>query len=150
MKANRLFIACVSALSLMACGGGTELTGVLSGAAQKPTAATTNGSGTVDVTVDGKKLKVSGSFKDLTGNASSAHIHGPADENTSIPTPFCILTVPASASGSISTDESAGACGAKELSDTEVADFEAGKYYVNIHTAQFPNGELRGQLRKKE
>lgn len=150
MKANRLFITCVAALSLAACGGSTELTAVLSGAAQKPTATTSNGSGNATVKVNGKKLEVSGSFKDLGSNASAAHIHGPADENSSVPTPFCNLTVPAAASGSITTDSNAGSCGAMELTDAQVTQFENGQFYINIHTSQFPNGEIRGQLREKE
>lgn len=149
MKANRLFIACVSALSLVACGGGTDLTAVLSGAAEKPTAVTTTGSGNADVTVDGKKLKVSGSFKDLSENATAAHIHGPADAN-STGVVFCTLTVPTAPSGSITTTDAAEQCGSKELTDAEVSDFEAGKYYVNIHTNRNMAGEIRGQLIKKE
>ncbi|KFE67115.1 CHRD domain-containing protein [Hyalangium minutum] len=149
MKANRLFIACVAALSLVACGGGTELTAVLSGAAEKPSAVTTTGSGSTDVTVDGKKIEVTGSFKDLSGNATAAHIHGPADASSTAGV-FCNLTVPAAASGSITTDKNAGSCGAIELTEAQVADFEAGKYYINIHTAANANGEIRGQLIKKE
>ena len=148
MKANRLFIACVASLSLAACGGGTELTAVLSGAAEKPAAVTTTGSGSADVTVDGKKLKVSGSFKDLSGNATAAHIHGTSDEAGTAGV-FCTLTVPAAASGSITAGTGAGSCAETELTDAQITDFEAGKFYVNIHTAGNAGGEIRGQLRKK-
>jgi hypothetical protein len=148
MKANRLFIACVSALSLAACGGGTDLAAVLSGAAEKPSAVTTTGSGNSDVTVSDKKLEVSGNFKDLSGNAMSAHIHGPADANSTGPI-FCTLTVPAATSGSISGGEGAGSCSTIELTDALVTQFEQGMFYVNIHTAANPNGEIRGQLIKK-
>jgi hypothetical protein len=27
-----------------------------------------------------------------------------------------------------------------------MADLQAGKWYLNIHTAKFPNGEIRGQV----
>jgi hypothetical protein len=33
-----------------------------------------------------------------------------------------------------------------KLTDAQAADLLAGRWYVNIHTAQFPNGEIRGQL----
>jgi hypothetical protein len=148
MKANRLFIACVAALSLAACGGGTDLTAVLSGAAEKPAAVTTTGSGNADVTVSGKKLEVSGSFKDLSGNATAAHIHGPADANSTAGV-FCTLTVPAAASGSIGGGEGAGSCATIELTDAQVTQFENGQFYVNIHTAANAGGEIRGQLIKK-
>lgn len=35
------------------------------------------------------------------------------------------------------------------LDATQEADLNAGLYYVNIHTAAFPNGEIRGQLIKQ-
>ena len=32
----------------------------------------------------------------------------------------------------------------------QVADLKAGLYYVNIHTKEYPNGAIRGQLSAKE
>lgn len=148
MKTNRLFIACVASLSLAACGGGTELSAVLSGAAEKPTAVTTNASGNAKVTIDGNSLKVEGSFKDLSGNATAAHIHGPADANSTA-NPICNLSVPAATSGTISEGSGAGTCGALVLTDAQIKDFEEGRTYVNIHTGANPAGEIRGQLIKQ-
>jgi hypothetical protein len=147
MKANRLFIACVASLSLAACGGGTELKAVLSGAAEKPTAVTTNASGNATVTLEDKKLKVEGNFTGLSGNATAAHIHGPADENGTAG-PLCNLNVPTATSGTITEGTGAGTCGDMTLTDAQIADFEAGRTYVNIHTGANPAGEIRGQLRK--
>jgi hypothetical protein len=149
MKANRLFIACVATVALAACGGATELTATLSGSAEKPTAVTTSASGSAKVTIDGTKLSVSGSFKDLSSNANAAHIHGPvgADGTAGV---FCNLKVPTGTIGSITDDADANACGGKELTDAQIADFEGGKMYVNIHSANFGGGEIRGDLSKKE
>ena len=149
MKANRLFIACVATVALAACGGGTELTATLSGAAEKPTAVTTNASGSAKVTIDGSKLEVSGSFKDLSSNATAAHIHGPVDAN-GVAGPFCNLKVPMGTSGPIAGDADANPCADKELTEAQVADFEAGKFYVNIHSANHTAGEIRGDLTKAE
>jgi hypothetical protein len=148
MKANRLFIACAASLSLAACGGGTELGAVLSGAAEKPTAVTTQASGDSTVTIDGKAIKVTGSFKDLSGNATAAHIHGPADANSTAGV-FCNLTAQAATSGTLGEGTGAGSCGAVELTDAQIKDFEDGKMYVNIHTGANAGGEIRGQLTKK-
>jgi hypothetical protein len=35
------------------------------------------------------------------------------------------------------------------LDSIQIADLFAGRYYVNLHTAAFPNGEIRGQLVKQ-
>ncbi|MDY7229793.1 CHRD domain-containing protein [Hyalangium rubrum] len=152
MKANRLFIACVSTLALVACGGGTELTGTLSGAAQKPTAVTTSASGSVTVKVDGESLDVDGDFTGLSGNAASAHIHGPVGSDGTGPI-FCHLKVPAATSGSIGAEAEGSVtpkCSDVKLTDTDVTNFEGGKMYVNIHTNMNPNGEIRADLTKKD
>jgi CHRD domain-containing protein len=36
--------------------------------------------------------------------------------------------------------------GSATLTDTQIAQLEAGKWYVNIHTAANKGGEIRGQL----
>ena len=36
------------------------------------------------------------------------------------------------------------------LSEQQLADLKAGLYYVNIHTAKYPAGEIRGQLKAEE
>ena len=38
--------------------------------------------------------------------------------------------------------------GSATLTDAQAADLAAGKYYVNIHTAANPGGEIRGQVTK--
>ncbi len=37
--------------------------------------------------------------------------------------------------------------GSATLTDAQIADLEAGKWYVNLHTAAHPAGEIRGQVR---
>ena len=34
------------------------------------------------------------------------------------------------------------------LTDAQIADLNAGKWYFNIHTAANPGGEIRGQLKE--
>ncbi|WP_224246279.1 CHRD domain-containing protein [Hyalangium gracile] len=148
MKANRLFIACVAALSLAACGGATEYTAALTGGAQKPTAVSTPASGTVTVKVS-DKLEVEGNFKDLTSNTAGAHIHGPINA-TGEGDIFCNLMVPTGTTGDISAGSGAGSCGDKELTDEQQKFFEDGKMYVNIHTTTYGGGEIRGDLKKAD
>ncbi|WP_224368369.1 CHRD domain-containing protein [Hyalangium versicolor] len=152
MKANRLFIACVAALSLAACGGGTEYSATLSGGAEKPNPIATSATGTVKVTV-GDKIEVEGNFSGLTANASKAHIHGPAGAD-GIGVVYCDLNVPSGTSGEIKAGEGAGSCADKEPTEDEKKYFEDGKMYVNIHSKKDAvtdaNGEIRGDLKKKD
>jgi hypothetical protein len=106
----------------------------LTPAMEVPPAADSKGSGTATFMVDTatKKLTWEVMSKDLTGAATAAHIHGPAavGENAG---PMVDL------SASIEK-------GTADLTDAQLADIQAGKTYVNIHTEKYPDGEIRGQL----
>jgi len=73
-------------------------------------------------------------YTGLSGPATMAHFHGPAlaGENAGVVVP---LANPASATESTAT-----------LTDAQAADMLAGKWYINVHTAANPGGEIRGQL----
>jgi hypothetical protein len=74
-------------------------------------------------------------FVGLTGAETGAHIHGPAlaNQNAGIQFPF-----PAAGSPKIGTFG--------PLSAQQVADLQAGLYYVNIHSTNYLGGEIRGQI----
>lgn len=96
------------------------------------------GTGTANITwnSDTKVLSWSIEFSGLTGPASAAHFHGPADPgaNAGPQVPITDLESPSE--------------GTATLSDEQAADLAAGKWYVNFHTEKFPNGEIRGQVMK--
>lgn len=94
--------------------------------------------GTADVTVDTEahtltwKVMVDG----LTGDPTAAHIHGPAAEGENAPPVI---------------DMSAAIMdGNADITDAQLSDLEAGNYYVNVHTEEYPDGEIRGQLAAAE
>ena len=96
------------------------------------------GTGSLAVTYDtaSKKLTWKGAYTGLTGAATAAHFHGPADagKNAGVAVPIAPATTPLD--------------GKATLTDAQAADLAAGKWYVNVHTAKFPNGEIRGQVVK--
>ena len=96
------------------------------------------GKGTADIDYDAatKKLSWKVTYSGLSGPATAAHFHGPADpsKNAGVMVPIPgIATSPAE--------------GSATLTDAQAADLMAGKLYVNIHTAANPGGELRGQVK---
>ncbi len=100
---------------------------------------TSKGTGTVDATLDSstKKLNYSAEWRDLTGPATAAHFHGPAapGANAGVVVPW----------GNNPTSPFKGSA---TLTDQQMADLMAGKWYANVHTKAHPGGEIRGQLTK--
>jgi hypothetical protein len=95
------------------------------------------GTGTVTATYDtaSKKLAWKGSYSGLTGPATAAHFHaGEAGKNGPVAVPIAPATSPFE--------------GSATLTDVQAADLLAGKWYVNVHTAENKGGEIRGQVTK--
>ena len=46
------------------------------------------------------------------------------------------------------SNAASGSEGSATLTDAQAADLTGGKYYINIHTAANPGGEIRGQVTK--
>lgn len=111
------------------------LTAQLSGANQVPP-NTKPGTGTAEVRFNRgtRDLRYTVRYSGLSGPATAAHIHGPAAATANAP----VVILFDSPLSPIS--------GAARLSPAQAADLLAGRYYVNVHTAAHPGGEIRGQL----
>ncbi|MEL7119870.1 MAG: CHRD domain-containing protein, partial [Bacteroidota bacterium] len=113
----------------------------------EPNPAVTAATGSVLLELDGNTLTVSGTFNNLssalaTDIAGGAHIHmGMAGSNGGV---VFILTSTTNEDGT--TGEFAAADNVFELTDEQVMDLMARRYYVNIHSLNFGGGELRGQI----
>ena len=78
-------------------------------------------------------------YSGLTGPATAGHIHGPAGpgQNAGVAVPF-------------SNVNANPVTGQATITPGQFGDLAAGLWYVNIHTAANPGGEIRGQLRRRQ
>jgi hypothetical protein len=97
------------------------------------------GFGTVELSPDETTITVNMSFSGLTGNATAAHIHGPAAAGVNAGVLFPFTGLPAATSGAIPQQTFA-------INATQVGYLKTGLLYMNVHTGNFPGGELRAQL----
>jgi hypothetical protein len=100
----------------------------------------TAGHGTINVTYDPgtKQLSWDGSFAGLTGPATMAHFHGPAEPGKNAGVVIWISEKGQPFSSPFK--------GSATLTEDQATQLLAGQWYVNIHTAANPGGEIRGQL----
>jgi hypothetical protein len=102
-----------------------------------PNSSTATGSADIDYDPASKKLSWKLSYSGLSGPATAAHFHGPAEpgKNAGV-----AVAIPNATSSPVE--------GSATLTDAQAADLLAGRYYINIHTAANPGGEIRGQVTK--
>jgi len=142
-----LFGAAALSVTLVACSGMkatppadtfTTFNAVLTSAAEVPPTSSA-GAGTLDARLDRTTsvIRWKMTYSGLTGPATMAHFHGPAlpGANAGVVVPFASAASPSE--------------GQATLTAAQIADLTAGKWYVNVHTAANPAGEIRGQLMVK-
>ena len=136
----------LSLLTLSACGmpitdeKSTKIKADLSSKSEVPPTAVDDAEGEVEVRIDKKNNKLTWEieYKNLTGAVTKAHFHGPAtiSENAGVALP-------------IDGDLASPIKGEATLTAEQMTEILAGKWYVNLHTAANPEGEIRGQLMPK-
>ncbi len=138
---SRILTAAAACL-IAACAIGTvraetvTFNGTMAGTTEVPP-KTTDGKGTATASLDTatKMLTYQVDYSGLSGPATAAHFHGPAEPgaNAGIVVPFAAPAV-------------SPIKGTATLTDAQMADLMAGKWYANVHTAANPAGEIRGQM----
>lgn len=115
------------------------LSGDATGAKEIP-ANTTTGTATISGTYNkaNNSLSYTINWTGLTGNISAAHFHGPAS-GTETAGPMLDITIGTNGtSGSVSNTVTV-----TDAFETALLD---GKIYYNLHTVQYPNGQVRSQV----
>jgi hypothetical protein len=131
-----------SLVALVGCGG-PSYKATLAGASEVPP-VTSPATGSVTAVLDGTMLDVNGTYKDLSGPAISAHIHGPATA-TATAGIFCTLTFTEGTPAGTGTLK--GEC--PNFDEATVTNLNGGMFYVNVHTSAHGGGEIRGQISKQ-
>jgi hypothetical protein len=92
---------------------------------------------TATLNTDTNELKYHVTYENLTGPATAAHFHGPAEPG-----------VNAGPQVPVAKPLDSPIDGTATLTPGQAKDLLDGKWYFNIHTAQNPGGEIRGQVTK--
>lgn len=113
-----------------------DLKADLTGASEVPP-VNTSGRGSLTATYDpgAKRLTWRGTVTGLTGDATAAHFHGPAEPGRNA---GVLVPAPGVKSGPFE--------GSATLTDDQARLVTGGQTYFNIHTAANPQGEVRGQV----
>jgi uncharacterized repeat protein (TIGR01451 family) len=98
-----------------------------------PTGSSGTGTATVLLSPDEQSARVSLNFSGLSSGQTTAHIHGPAMPGVTAPVLFPLPN------GNISDLQIL-------LTPTDVTNLKNGLLYINVHSSNFPNGEIRGQF----
>ncbi len=145
MIVRRIAIASIlatGALAIAGCGMmnssksmGGAMTIPLAGQNEVPPNAS-GGSGTGKVELDGNVIKWTVTYSGTTGPVTAGHFHGPAaaGANAGVVVPFA---------GPLASP----IVGSATLTPAQVDQVKQGLWYINLHTATHPGGELRGQVK---
>jgi hypothetical protein len=133
-------IALVGFLAVAATGFAEEMKfrADLKGSTEVPPVQT-SATGTADITYDSATKNLSWTIEHtgLSGDVTAAHFHGPAAVGVNAP-PVVPIELSALEKGSATLD------------DAQAADLSEGRWYLNLHTAANPDGEIRGQVMKAQ
>ncbi len=140
IRRNLTSVLLVSLLSLSACNmpssDSTKATAMLISSSEVPSTNSV-GTGEANVVLDLKNDKLSWTitYSGLSGAVTGAHFHGPAAVGTNAD-----VAIP------IEGDMLSPIKGEAAITDEQKTQLLEGKWYINLHTAANPDGEIRGQV----
>jgi len=143
------FILLISTITLVSCKRDDYLVPAtysariltMNGAQEVPSVATSAvGTITADYSQTTKILTFTMTWGGLSGNATAAHIHGTAEAGVNAPV---LQSFTSGITGKVGNYTSSLFVDGVKIQESLLL---AGKYYMNVHTAANPGGEIRGQL----
>ena len=135
-----VLLVCLSLTALVASGLSfaqvLNVGATLSGAAEVPPNASA-GMGQLQAEFDkaSRTLRYTLRYSGLSGPVKAGHFHGPAEAGKN-----------AGVALGINNAGDSPVQGSAVLTPEQASDLLAGKWYINLHTAANPGGELRGQV----
>lgn len=113
-----------------------NMTAELTGTAEVPANEST-GTGTLEATYDTETMLFTWTvnYDGLTGDATAAHFHGPAAADA---TAGPVIPIEGDLASPIE--------GSATLTEEQATQLQDGMWYFNVHTAEYPDGEIRGQV----
>ena len=108
-----------------------------------PTSGVSAGRGVCQIVLNTAQtqITVSCTYSNLTSNLVSGHIHGPASPGTNAGVLFGFTQATGGTSGTFTS-------GPFTLTAAQLASLRDKQLYVNLHSQQFPGGEIRGQIKQ--
>lgn len=153
----------IAMLAAVASGAGAQTWNLLMTGANEDPPNASPATGSASMTLSGTTLRVTGSFAGLIGNSSSAHFHCctalPNAGNIGVATgldfaggiPMGVrfgsfnfgldLSLSSTFGGAFLTANGGTAAGARAAL---LNGFNTGRAYLNLHSTEFPGGEIRG------
>lgn len=121
--------------------GVETFTAALSGAGEVGDPSPSSATGMAVLALEGSTLWLHLTYSGLSGNATAMHIHGPATSTLSAGVMIPLPTPPAG--NAVTMTATVDVSG---LSAEQRAALRSGRTYLNVHTANKPAGEIRGQV----
>jgi hypothetical protein len=138
----RWTLLCFAGLTLMVVGGRAEAAShafiaVMNAAQEVPPGEESSGQGLAFITLDTAtgELCYAVSYQGLVAEEVAAHIHGPAAPGVNADVLFGLPPLGSPKNGCVGP-----------LSAQHMRYIRDGLLYVNVHTTEYPGGEIRGQL----
>jgi hypothetical protein len=120
----------------------------LTGDAERPNKVTTMATGEAEFRWDEHGgIAFTLRVKNLSSLPTAAHIHGPADKDGTAPPIATIPITDTVMTGTLGSGVIAASLLAHFQRDALKDLFDKGMAYVNVHTKNYPNGEIRGQFK---